>query len=48
MRLYYKKAVNENTSHAFSYDLTGLVSPMKIAPKKWQNNSDSSKINRNR
>jgi len=27
MRLYYKKAVNENTSHAFSYDLTGLVEP---------------------
>jgi hypothetical protein len=29
MRLYYKKAVNENTSHAFSYDLTGLVSPLE-------------------
>jgi len=29
MRLYYKKAVNENTSHAFSYDLTGLVEPMQ-------------------
>jgi len=29
MRLYYNKAVNENTSHAFCYDLTGLVSPMK-------------------
>jgi len=29
MRLYYNKAVNKNTSHAFCYDLTGLVSPMK-------------------
>ena len=29
MRLYYKKAVNENTSHACSYDLTGLVSPQE-------------------
>ena len=29
MRLYYNKAVNENTSYAFSYDLTGLVSPMQ-------------------
>ena len=29
MRLYYNKAVNENTSHAFSYDLTGLVSSME-------------------
>ena len=29
MRLYYKKAVNENTSHAFSCDLTGLVSPLE-------------------
>lgn len=29
MRLYYNKAVNENTSHAFCYDLTGLVSPMQ-------------------
>ena len=29
MRLYYNKAVKENTSHAFSYDLTGLVSPMQ-------------------
>lgn len=27
MRLYYNKAVNRNTSYAFSYDLTGLVSP---------------------
>ena len=31
MRLYYNKAVNENTTHAFSYDLTGLVSPMKLS-----------------
>jgi len=29
MRLSYNKTVNENTSHAFSYDLTGLVSPMQ-------------------
>lgn len=29
MRLYYKKAVSKNTSHAFCYDLTGLVSPMQ-------------------
>ena len=29
MRIYYNKAVNKNTSHAFCYDLTGLVSPMK-------------------
>ncbi len=29
MRLYYNKAVNENTSQAFSYDLTGLVSPVE-------------------
>jgi len=29
MRLYYKKAVNENTSHACRYDLTGLVSPQE-------------------
>ena len=30
MRLYYKRAVNENTSQAFSYDLTGLVSPLRM------------------
>ncbi len=29
MRLYYKKAVSENTSHACSYDLTSLVEPMQ-------------------
>ncbi len=29
MRIYYTKAVNKNTTHAFSYGLTGLVSPMK-------------------
>ena len=29
MRIYYNKAVNKNTSHAFCHDLTGLVSPMK-------------------
>jgi hypothetical protein len=29
MKLYYKKAVNENTSHAFRYDLSELVKPMK-------------------
>jgi hypothetical protein len=31
MRLYCKKTVNENTSYAFSYDLTGLVEPMSQA-----------------
>ena len=29
MRIYYNKAVNENTSQAFCYDLTGLVPPMR-------------------
>jgi hypothetical protein len=29
MRIYYNKAVNKNTTHAFCYDLTGLVAPMK-------------------
>ncbi len=29
MRIYYSKAVNKNTSQAFSYDLTGLVSPVE-------------------
>ena len=28
-RIYYNKAVNENTSQAFCYDLTGLVEPIK-------------------
>ena len=34
MRLYYKKAVNENTSHAFSCDLTGLVEPMSQVDRR--------------
>jgi len=29
MRIYYNKAVNKNTTQAFSYDLTGIVEPMK-------------------
>ena len=37
MRLYYNKAVNRNTSYAFSYDLTGLVSPLQIRKSSNQN-----------
>ena len=33
MRLYYNKAVNRNTSYAYSYDLTGLVSQLERAAR---------------
>ncbi len=34
MRLYYTKAVNRNTSYAYSYDLTGLVSQLESAARQ--------------